>query len=183
MKNKIISIISLMLLTAFNSAFAATTTGNFNSNASLNPTCTILSTPDFSFGTVQLGSTVTNVKGPLITVQCSKTLPWTMSVTDNMVGPVITSSWGIDSGPINSNRQMCSSTSGNSDCVPYVLKAGPNSVQAGSHLFGDNNIGSPVTKTGNSLSQIISLWLSLDTSYLTVTPDNYLDTVHLLLTY
>lgn len=157
---------NLLLALSFlstNLAFADNTTNNFQTNATLNSTCSI-NANDLSFGTLVLGST--NSSSSKIDVLCSNSVAFSVSFNSGL--------YGIDGAP--ASRLMKGST-GNESNIPYNLFK-----DAGKTRFlGGTTAVSKINGVGTGVLQSFNIYAEAYPTY--VTPDIYSDTSTVTIVY
>lgn len=148
----------VLALTAINSqAFAGTTTGNFQSAATLNSTCSVV-VNDLPFGVFSPAPGFISGNTTVVAT-CTNNTPFTISL---LAGGV---------------RTLKGTKSGNTDTLTYALYTDA----ALTKIFGDGTSGS-YTLNGNGGTANLSIYGRLITSKY-ATPDDYKDSVTINLTY
>lgn len=154
--------LGIVTITPLSDSYAASTTANFQTTASLSSTCTISTWTDVIFGTLTPGSTSYTANEAFNTT-CTKGTPYTVTTGYGNAG--------------NSNRYMVGSTKG--DKLYYNLYTDTSYT----NIYGDGTSGTTKlsgTGTGNAQTTIIQVKMAPN-QY--VTPDSYNDSITLTVNY
>lgn len=168
MKN-LLKISALVMALSFgSSAFAATNiTTNMQANATVSSSC-LLSASNIAFGSFTPTATATNLTANgTISATCSNGVSYQLAIDAGLTGTIAA-------------RKMAptGTVAGNSDTLSYNLYTD----LAKTTIFGNGTSGSKVTVTGNGGSQSTTVYGNILTNQY-ITPDNYVDTLTVSMTY
>lgn len=161
--NKLMSIMTTALTLSLSiNVQAATTTGNFQTNAVMNASCSVSTWIPIWFGNITNGSTSYTANEPF-NVKCTKGTPWTVSVSSG-------------NGTVD-NRYMLGKTKG--DKLYYNLYTSTSYTT----IYGDATAGTvQLVGTGNGANQYNLLEAKM-LSGQWVTPDVYEDNITITVSY
>lgn len=149
-----------------NISMAAGPTTTFQTNAVINSSC-VLTASSVAFGAYTPTATATalNANGT-INATCSNGVVYSLAL-DGGKGGIAT-------------RKMAGAKAGNADLLAYNIYT----TSAKTNIFGDGTTGngSKITVTGNGASQATTIYGSLLTNQY-ITPDDYMDSLTVTMTY
>lgn len=145
------------------SAFAGSTSANFQVNATVQPTCVITAT-NVDFGAITPAATGSVPSTGTVTTTCTKTTAYTLTLSSG-------------SGSITS-RKMSGATAGNLDGLLYnIYKDSGRTI-----VFGDGTSGQTITGLGTGVAETTTIYGSVDLNQY-IRPDTYSDSLTVTLTY
>lgn len=161
--NKIMAVMTTALTLCMGiNAQAATVTGNFQTNAVMNASCSVETWIPIWFGNISNGSTSYTANEPF-NVICTKGTPWTVSISSG-------------NGTVD-NRYLLGKTKG--DKLYYNLYT----TNSYTTVYGDGTAGTvKIVGTGNGVNQFNVLQAKM-VSGQWVTPDDYEDNITITLAY
>lgn len=166
LKKGLVVALATMGILSVSSANAATSTANFQVNATVVASC-VVSASNVSFGSITPANTGTQAATGTITSTCTKN-----------TGYVLALNTGSGTGTY-ATRKMAGATSGNTDTLSYNLYTDSGYTT----VFGDGTSSSAtVSGTGNGSAQSTTVYGQLPLNQY-VTPDTYADTLTVTLTY
>jgi spore coat protein U-like protein len=146
-------------------ALAGTATGNFQATAILAATCQTFAT-NINFSGFYPAANGNATATGTVTVICTNGSPYTLSLNSGASG-----NFG--------SRTMKGQTSGNTDLLNYNIYT----TSGYTNVFGDGTGGtSQLSGTGNGTSQFYTMYATSPLNQY-ITPDNYLDTLTVTLSY